>query len=344
MTELTNNQRSSRAKNVALWTLQFLTAAAFLMADLGSPLEAGNPSKGPDREADKLAIDKLTKDMIQAFDNRDAAAIAANWTAEGEYIRNDGEPIRGRAEIQKGYAEFFKTLKGKPKLEIQTDGLRFPSADTAVSEVTLRLKNEEGEVVASGWQATLLVREGGQWKVAIVREWDRDNGLDVSLKELEWLIGTWQAATKDREVTTTYEWDENKAFIRGKYTVKEGAKVIESGTQMIGKDNADGRDSLVGLPVRRRVRRRRLDPGRQEMERRCPRRHARRQGTDGDRHLHPCRSQHLHLAGGEPGRRRCADRGHPTDQGHETEVGEIADPSAIRRRFTSSHEHRETEP
>jgi hypothetical protein len=41
-------------------------------------------------------------------------------------------------------------------------------------------------------------------------------------------------------VTTTYEWDENKAFIRGKFAVKEGGKVIESGTQMIGKDNADG--------------------------------------------------------------------------------------------------------
>jgi hypothetical protein len=57
---------------------------------------------------------------------------------------------------------------------------------------------------------------------------------------LEWLIGTWQAGTKDREVTTTYEWDENKAFIRGKFIVKEGAKVVESGTQMIGKDNNDG--------------------------------------------------------------------------------------------------------
>ena len=197
-------------------------------------------TKGPDREADKQAIDKLIKENIQAFNNRDAAAIAANWTAEGEYIRNDGEPIRGRAEIQKGYAEFFKTLKGKPKLEVQTDGLRFPSADTAVSEVTLRLKNEEGEVIGSSWRNTLLVREGGQWKVAIVQEWDRDNGLDDSLKDLEWLIGTWHMATKDREVTTTYEWDENKAFIRGKYTVKEGGKVIESGTQMIGKDNAEG--------------------------------------------------------------------------------------------------------
>ena len=125
------------------------------------------PSRTPNARPTGLAIDKLTREMIQAFDQRDAAAIAAHWTEEGEFIRNDGEPIRGRAEIQKGYAEFFKTLKGKPKLEIQSDAVRFPSADTAVTEVTLRLRNDDGEIVASGRQDTVLVREGGQWKMAI---------------------------------------------------------------------------------------------------------------------------------------------------------------------------------
>ena len=216
--------------------------SALVLAFLGVGFMAAQDrtAKGTDREADKRAIDKLIKENVQAFNNRDAAAVAANWTAEGEYIRNDGEPIRGRAEIQKGYAEFFKTLKGKPTVEVQTDGLRFPSADSAVSEVTLRLKNDEGEVIGSSWRNTLAVREGGQWKVALVQEWDRDNGLDDSLKDLEWLLGTWHVATKDREVTTTYEWDENKVFIRGKFAVKEGGKVVAAGTQVIGKDNDAG--------------------------------------------------------------------------------------------------------
>jgi uncharacterized protein (TIGR02246 family) len=217
-----------------------LTGVAMVISGVGFMAAQDKTTKGPDREADKRAINSLLEQNIQAFNKHDAAALAANWTAEGEYIRNDGEPLRGRAEIEKGYAEFFKTLKGKSTLEAQMDGLRFTSADTAVSEVTLRLKNAEGELIASSWRNTLVVREGGQWKVTIVQEWDRDDGIDVSLNELEWLIGTWHVATKDREVTTVYEWDENKAFIRGKYTVKEGAKVIESGLQMIGKDNAEG--------------------------------------------------------------------------------------------------------
>jgi uncharacterized protein (TIGR02246 family) len=221
-------------------SIVLVTGLALLVLGVGFMAAQDKTAKDPKREADKQAIDKLSKDMIQAFAKRDAAAIAANYTANGEFIRNDGDVIRGRAAIEKAYAEYFRQLTGKPKLEIQTDELRFPSADSAVAEVTLRLKNDEGETIASSWRNTLLVREGGQWKVAIVREWDRDVGEDTTLKEVEWLIGTWQAKTKEREVTTTYEWDENKAFIRGKYTVKEGAKVIESGMQMIGKDNADG--------------------------------------------------------------------------------------------------------
>jgi len=110
----------------------------------------------------------------------------------------------------------------------------------AVSETTLRLEDEEGEVVASGRQNTILVREGGQWKIAIVREWDRDTALDVNLSELEWLIGSWNATTKEREVTITYKWDEDRAFLRGEFTVKKGPNVIESGTQIIGKDNVKG--------------------------------------------------------------------------------------------------------
>jgi uncharacterized protein (TIGR02246 family) len=178
--------------------------------------------------------------MVQAFEKRDAAAMAGNCTERGEFVHNDGEPIRGRAAIQEAYAEFFKTLEGKPKLEIQSEALRFPAADIAVTEATLRLKDDDGETVASGRQSSVLVREGGQWKAAVIREWDRDINRDISLKDLQWLIGTWHAVTEDREMTITYEWDENKTFIRGEFTAKDGAKPLESGEEIIGRDNAEG--------------------------------------------------------------------------------------------------------
>jgi uncharacterized protein (TIGR02246 family) len=196
--------------------------------------------KGAEQEPDRQAIATLTKYLVEAFDKRDAAAIASCWTQDGEFIRDDGEPIRGRSEIQEGYAEFFKNIEGNPKLEIQSDDVRFPSADVAVTDVTLRLKRVDGEIIASGHQAIVAVRENREWKIAIIRERDTGIGLDVRLQDLEWLIGTWQAVANEREVTIVYAWDEKKAFIHGTFTVKEGATVIESGTEIIGMDPAAG--------------------------------------------------------------------------------------------------------
>ena len=224
-----------RCKTVGLCTLLAVVVTCGRAASAQD-----EPVRDPGREHDRQAIVQLSRDMVRAFGQRDAAAMAANWTEQGEYTQNGGQPIRGRAEIQKGYSEFFKTIQGEPKVDVQFDAVRFPSADVALIETTLRRRNEEGGVVASARQDAVLVREAGRWKLATVHEWDHESGPSVSLKDLEWLIGTWHAVTPDGEVNITYAWDENKAFIRGNFTVKEGTKVIESGTETIGKDNADG--------------------------------------------------------------------------------------------------------
>src|SRR5262245_47140430 len=45
------------------------------MAGQDQAVTQGQPAKGPDREADKRAIDKLIQQSIQAYNNRDAAAV-----------------------------------------------------------------------------------------------------------------------------------------------------------------------------------------------------------------------------------------------------------------------------
>ena len=62
----------------------------------------------------------------------------------------------------------------------------------------------------------------------------------LSLKDVEWLIGEWVAKADDAELRTRYEWDEDKVYLRCRYTLKKAGKVTASGTQMIGKDPAGG--------------------------------------------------------------------------------------------------------
>lgn len=186
-------------------------------------------------EADKTAIKKAMESFIKAFEKGDAKAVASYWTPEGEYVADDGTKYQGREELEKVYGEFFKNQKNL-KVQVEMESLRFPSSSTAVEEGYLKLKKgKTGEFVTSKY-SVLHVKEDGKWLMAIVREWPSEG---LNLRDLEWLIGTWQAKREGNEVTTTYEWDENKMFIVSHFTIKENKRTLK-GKQIIARDAATG--------------------------------------------------------------------------------------------------------
>jgi hypothetical protein len=63
---------------------------------------------------------------------------------------------------------------------------------------------------------------------------------DLTMKDVEWLLGDWVAKSDDAEARLSYAWDEDKVFVRGRYSLKQGGKVVSSGTQVIGKDPNGG--------------------------------------------------------------------------------------------------------
>jgi uncharacterized protein (TIGR02246 family) len=182
------------------------------------------------READRAAIQSQTERFLKAFESGDAEAVAAFWTADGELIGDDGTAYRGRAAIAKAYRELFGT-KAKRQGEIERESLRFPSHDTAIEEGYFKVRTGKAEPTSSRY-SILHVREGGNWLMAVVREWPAE---PVSLHDLEWLIGTWVAKRDDAEVHTTYEWLWNKSYIRVEFTIRQKDRTL-SGFQMIGLD------------------------------------------------------------------------------------------------------------
>src|ERR1043166_1009793 len=81
------------------------------------PVKFKKPPK-KDETNDHAAIRKASADFAQAFDKGDAKAVASSWTAQGEYHDETGEIIRGRADIEKAFADFFKE-KPKAKIEVR---------------------------------------------------------------------------------------------------------------------------------------------------------------------------------------------------------------------------------
>jgi len=189
--------------------------------------------EGP--KEDREAIAAAVKTFTAAFIKGDAKALAAHWTENGEYLSDDGETYRGRTVIEKVYAEAFAKRKTQPKVEIDIDSIRFPSKDSAIEEGNFKVSYGKHLAEVSKY-SVLHVREGGKWLMAIVREWP---SAGASLRELDWLIGSWKAERDGNEVRTEYEWWQGKNFIRAQIHIKS-KDMNAKGFQMIGVDASTG--------------------------------------------------------------------------------------------------------
>ena len=203
------------------------------------PPEAGQPKAAPAATADEPAVRKLAQQFEEAFNKRDARAMAALWTEAGELTDVDGTVVRGRAELEKMYAAAFAAApKAKGRIEVET--VRPLGRNLAASEGILRFTQSEGKKPEVTRYSALHVREGDRWLTASIREWLPDQAETDKLSDLEWLIGEWEAKQDDRQVRTTYAWGDEKAFIVCKFRVTEKDQVVASGTEILAKDPTTG--------------------------------------------------------------------------------------------------------
>jgi uncharacterized protein (TIGR02246 family) len=192
------------------------------------------------RDADEAAIRDTSQALARAFEKGDAKEVAGFWTSEGEYVDEGSEPVHGRDALEKAYSGFF-AKRPELKVESRTDSIRFLGTDSAIEEGTFTVKTKDVPPDSSRF-STLYVREGGRWRIAMLKEWADDATFPPSLESLAWLIGTWESGGEEMTARVTYEWTETKAFIRSKFVItpKKGDAKPSSGTQVIGVDPAEG--------------------------------------------------------------------------------------------------------
>ncbi len=223
----------------AAWDRLHVPPPALRAAEPAAKVDRDKAPTDAAREADEEAVRAATKTFIKVFEKADAKGLAALFTEEGEYVANDGATLRGRAAMEDGYAQFFKK-NPDVKLEVTIDSIRFVSQETAVLEGAARSykAGKPGEPTISRISG-LYVRENGQWRLALLREWP-DEG--TTLDDVDWLIGSWESKSDNTDVRTTYEWEDGKNFIRARFTIKQkDSDEVVSGTQLIGKDPRTGR-------------------------------------------------------------------------------------------------------
>ena len=173
---------------------------AALLLGLALPPARGDDEE-PDRAADQAAVRARTQEFLKALAKGDARQVAAFWSATGEYARGEDLTIRGRANIEKAYAEHLK--KKRPgTVTVAGASIRFLSDDTAVQEGVFVVKRPNPAQTTRSQFSALIVRSGGKWYFGQVREAPEP----PSLQELAWLVGSWAYASDGAETRMVVEW------------------------------------------------------------------------------------------------------------------------------------------
>lgn len=187
--------------------------------------------------ADVAAIKASAQAFVDAFNRGDAKALAAEWTDNGELYDDSGMVLIGRAAIEKAYAKLIEDHP-RNRITINVQTIRFPAAGLAIEEGSSRVESPGAELPTSSRYSAFHIRENGVWKIAYARE---SGGSGDSIDDLGWLVGTWVAKSKDREVRISFSWNDSKTFLENKFSVTEGGKVAAGGVQEIGRDPRTGR-------------------------------------------------------------------------------------------------------
>jgi len=253
-----------------LTTCLLLDSAALFAQFQRTPLSGGTvteeqtpPAKSKPKSQvseTEQAVRKAAAGFQKAFNEGNAAKVAGFWAPEGEYIKTSGLRLVGREAIQKAYTANFKENK-QAQIRISVDSVRQIGDNLAIEEGRTIVTVPETTPDYGQYTAT-HVKKNGKWMMVSVKESSlTPSASQVKLKDLEWLIGSWQAEDVGVKLTTVYRWMPGNKFIERTFSSESNGKSQRIGTQIIGVDpltgdimswtfNADGSHAVgIWVPV-----------------------------------------------------------------------------------------------
>lgn len=118
------------------------------------------------RSSDEAAIREHTAAYESAVNKGDAAAIAALFASDGDFIFFDGPRLTGRVAIQRDTEARFSTRPATMRFTLAVTGIRFVGPEAAI--VDTHATFSEGPMQANRG-TSVMVRRDGQWLLAALR-------------------------------------------------------------------------------------------------------------------------------------------------------------------------------
>jgi uncharacterized protein (TIGR02246 family) len=202
------------------------------------PPGAASPDTATTANPDVEAIQQSARAFEAAYRAKDADAVAAGFTEQGEIVDTHGNAVRGRAMIAEEFRRIFQEHP-EGKMTIAIRSIRFPTPGVAIEDGTTTVIRSKGDHPIHDRYAAVQVKLDGRWLVASTRDLvpnTRMIPIPDRLKPLEFLIGDWVDESPDVMVSGSYRWGEGRQFLTHEFMVKRVGQALLKGTQRIGWD------------------------------------------------------------------------------------------------------------
>lgn len=189
-------------------------------------------------DPDLEAIKKTAAIYGKAFETNDAAALAALFTDEAEFVDGSDNVVHGKKAIQEAFATLFKNNPNN-KIVVDMDVVRRISNTCLVEEgtYTFQSANDPKASAERSKYVILHVKQPDGWRIASIRT-NHESAVahHEQLRSLEWLVGTWIDEGADDIIETAWKWSEDGSYLLGEFKITSKGKTALKGTHRLGWD------------------------------------------------------------------------------------------------------------
>lgn len=189
-------------------------------------------------EEDREALFGSAEAFVDAYNKGDAKAIASQFSPNAEYTDEQGYRFRGRATIERAFAECFDVHKGA-QIELTIHSLRLVAPGAAIEDgtTTMSCKERSAGSVETNYTA-MHMKIDGKWQTVSVRETAPKGRREhkAQLQQLSWLMGDWVDEGEDTLVASSCKAIQGGNFLLREFRLHVGGQEIISGEQRIGWD------------------------------------------------------------------------------------------------------------
>lgn len=189
-------------------------------------------------------LKKASAAYAEAFNKKDYAALADQWTTRAELVEG-GTRLEGRDTIVESI-KMWRERHPEASLEVELRDVEVVAEPMARVSGVMRFRKRPADRPLESRFTALRVKEGTAWRLA---ESQVTPAHVAALDDLDWMLGTWQAEVPDRAtIQISYEKSLGGYAIVGrtKITPKPGkATLLPNGIEALEVIHADRDAGLI---------------------------------------------------------------------------------------------------